>query len=87
MLNLTRLHLGIAHESQFQGLGINGLGVAGWTCCSHSLFDPTLDTGRHQPAIGLDFAFSAHRRNDQPHAQRLTTETMSWVRVDHARRT
>jgi len=23
MLNLTRLHLGIAHESQFQGLGIN----------------------------------------------------------------
>jgi len=22
-LNLTRLHLGIAHESQFQGLGIN----------------------------------------------------------------
>jgi hypothetical protein len=22
MLNLTRLHLGIAHESQFQGLGI-----------------------------------------------------------------
>src|SRR5262245_45706659 len=25
MLNLTRLHLGIAHESQFQGLGIRGL--------------------------------------------------------------
>ena len=24
MLNLTRLHLGIAHESQFQGLGIKG---------------------------------------------------------------
>src|SRR5262249_58556804 len=24
MLNLTRLHLGIAHESQFQGLGIMG---------------------------------------------------------------
>src|SRR6516165_9908948 len=24
MLNLTRLHLGIAHESQFQGLGITG---------------------------------------------------------------
>jgi hypothetical protein len=24
MLNLTRLHLGIAHESQFQGLGIRG---------------------------------------------------------------
>jgi len=24
MLNLTRLHLGIAHESQFQGLGISG---------------------------------------------------------------
>src|SRR5215467_2618907 len=23
MLNLTRLHLGSAHESQFQGLGIN----------------------------------------------------------------
>ena len=23
MLNLTRLHLGIAHESQFQGLGIS----------------------------------------------------------------
>jgi hypothetical protein len=23
-LNLTRLHLGIAHESQFQGLGITG---------------------------------------------------------------
>jgi hypothetical protein len=22
-LNLTRLHLGIAHESQFQGLGIS----------------------------------------------------------------
>ena len=26
MLNLTRLHLGIAHESQFQGLGIIGIG-------------------------------------------------------------
>src|SRR5262249_2267955 len=26
MLNLTRLHLGIAHESQFQGLGISDLG-------------------------------------------------------------
>ena len=25
MLNLTRLHLGIAHESQFQGLGITRL--------------------------------------------------------------
>ena len=25
MLNLTRLHLGIAHESQFQGLGITGI--------------------------------------------------------------
>jgi hypothetical protein len=25
MLNLTRLHLGIAHESQFQGLGISAL--------------------------------------------------------------
>src|SRR5262245_51577166 len=25
MLNLTRLHLGIAHESQFQGLGITCL--------------------------------------------------------------
>ena len=25
MLNLTRLHLGIAHESQFQGLGIISL--------------------------------------------------------------
>ena len=25
MLNLTRLHLGIAHESQFQGLGIREL--------------------------------------------------------------
>src|SRR5262249_41082522 len=24
MLNLTRLHLGSAHESQFQGLGISG---------------------------------------------------------------
>jgi hypothetical protein len=24
MLNLTRLHLGIAHESQFQGFGITG---------------------------------------------------------------
>ena len=23
MLNLTRLHLGIAHESQFQGLGLS----------------------------------------------------------------
>ena len=73
MLNLTRLHLGIAHESQFQGLGINGLGVAGWTCCSHSLFDPTLDTGRHQPAIGLDFApakrsaarSAPHHRNNE----------------------
>ena len=27
MLNLTRLHLGIAHESQFQGLGISLLGI------------------------------------------------------------
>src|SRR5262249_16630688 len=28
MLNLTRLHLGIAHESQFQGLGISHWGLA-----------------------------------------------------------
>src|SRR5258707_14520452 len=28
MLNLTRLHLGIAHESQFQGLGISADFVA-----------------------------------------------------------
>src|SRR5262245_39497161 len=28
MLNLTRLHLGIAHESQFQGLGIKGRLIA-----------------------------------------------------------
>src|SRR5262245_13574816 len=28
MLNLTRLHLGIAHESQFQGLGLRRLAVA-----------------------------------------------------------
>jgi hypothetical protein len=28
MLNLTRLHLGIAHESQFQGLGISRAPVA-----------------------------------------------------------
>jgi len=27
-LNLTRLHLGIAHESQFQGLGINDIEIA-----------------------------------------------------------
>ena len=29
MLNLTRLHLGIAHESQFQGLGISHLALRG----------------------------------------------------------
>src|SRR5262249_28682489 len=29
MLNLTRLHLEIAHESQFQGLGISGRGTSG----------------------------------------------------------
>src|SRR5258707_14823929 len=29
MLNLTRLHLGIAHESQFQGLGITCQGEYG----------------------------------------------------------
>ena len=28
MLNLTRLHLGIAHESQFQGLGIRPMRFA-----------------------------------------------------------
>jgi hypothetical protein len=38
MLNLTRLHLGIAHESQFQGLGISGTAlfictVGGMTNC------------------------------------------------------
>jgi hydrogenase/urease accessory protein HupE len=39
MLNLTRLHLGIAHESQFQGLGITPYGrwvarVAGVACAA-----------------------------------------------------
>src|SRR5262245_16041942 len=29
MLNLTRLHLGIAHESQFQGLGIKRIKPSG----------------------------------------------------------
>src|SRR5262249_20133441 len=29
MLNLTRLHLGIAHESQFQGLGISARSCSG----------------------------------------------------------
>jgi len=31
-LNLTRLHLGIAHESQFQGLGIRLTSASGLTC-------------------------------------------------------
>ena len=30
MLNLTRLHLGIAHESQFQGLGIKSVARLKW---------------------------------------------------------
>src|SRR6185369_11407179 len=33
MLNLTRLHLGIAHESQFQGLGISRCGKSRELAC------------------------------------------------------
>src|SRR5262249_12144573 len=40
MLNLTRLHLGIAHESQFQGLGIRRIDAA-----EHSI-NPVLRTVR-----------------------------------------
>src|SRR5258707_14921183 len=51
MLNLTRLHLGIAHESQFQGLGISpktkldgktkelmGLAVASQIPCQYCVY-------------------------------------------------
>src|SRR6516164_2482418 len=34
MLNLTRLHLGIAHESQFQGLGISSSAAVMRSWCS-----------------------------------------------------
>src|SRR5262249_10367457 len=40
MLNLTRLHLGIAHESQFQGLGIRHCGNVRGNCPGQSGFAP-----------------------------------------------
>src|SRR5260221_4012441 len=51
MLNLTRLHLGIAHESQFQGLGIRSVARLKWrtrellTCFAAAI--------RFLPFIGL----------------------------------
>src|SRR5262245_63572876 len=36
MLNLTRLHLGIAHESQFQGLGITRFACPYIACSCHT---------------------------------------------------
>src|SRR5262245_25567540 len=41
MLNLTRLHLGIAHESQFQGLGIQARAGSS----SRTRFAETVSTG------------------------------------------
>src|SRR5262245_56476467 len=65
MLNLTRLHLGIAHESQFQGLGIRGtaastatmsvgwrgLRVLDWTPGLMVAFSAGGDGGRRSPEL------------------------------------
>ena len=45
MLNLTRLHLGIAHESQFQGLGISN--------CRWSAVSEVSEQGRNKLAVQL----------------------------------
>ena len=51
MLNLTRLHLGIAHESQFQGLGISPakLSNLGGFDTSSSRFVPRACTHKSAP--------------------------------------
>src|SRR6516165_12023386 len=53
MLKLTRLHLGIAHESQFQGLGITG---------GHAVEDQTItaivsDPDNDVPTSGIAYAW------------------------------
>ena len=49
MLNLTRLHLGIAHESQFQGLGITAQYAPPAT-----ILHAQDDSNCHYPWPGLD---------------------------------
>jgi len=46
MLNLTRLHLGIAHESQFQGLGIIGVAGSVLACSDDQRNNPVPIYGR-----------------------------------------
>jgi len=50
MLNLTRLHLGIAHESQFQGLGIS----AGVTTGLLGVFASTVRIGPFRTALFMN---------------------------------
>ena len=68
MLNLTRLHLGIAHESQFQGLGINaGIGPAANSnnnVRGDMPFDEPFEAAAKSMLLGLEgslYAFEKHR--------------------------
>src|SRR5262249_43998548 len=63
MLNLTRLHLGIAHESQFQGLGISySISTAPRVQRKSSI--PT-DGGAGWPLGGLDRLASSGREQSR----------------------
>jgi predicted methyltransferase len=78
MLNLTRLHLGIAHESQFQGLGISGMLVI----ADHSA----------KPGDGTSVGKSLHRieesalrREVEAAGFKLVAEGDFWRRPEDAR--
>src|SRR5207342_2845937 len=59
MLNLTRLHLGIAHESQFQGLGIRpGSCRCGYHASSSSAFFSTVFTKCWRAGVEASFQAS-----------------------------
>src|SRR5262245_10284924 len=70
MLNLTRLHLGIAHESQFQGLGISQSSSGASLARPLTFTSATLRTSlmpfsrrssaRWAEAIALSYAVSEH---------------------------
>jgi ATP-dependent DNA ligase len=52
MLNLTRLHLGIAHESQFQGPGI--IPLIGAVCWNEHIEGDGATIFRHACKLGLE---------------------------------
>jgi hypothetical protein len=72
MLNLTRLHLGIAHESQFQGRGISGSDGMPWCCADTKDFCAELACSKSPPLCHTDqlLTRSFNKMTDQSEHQR-----------------